>query len=146
MIKYIWQILSKQNKTKQDIKLYKKNDPNLKKKKKKKPWKRLGKQCTKMFMMVSPGYINCGGFLFLFFLCLLLWLKKMTTFFLGILIGLLLSMNWNKSHVHNSFYRSKEITLLGPNLIIYFCLWIILNNSWFSKSNPSSRGRGYFYF
>ena len=36
MIKYIWQILSKQNKTKQDIKLYKKNDPNLKKKKKKK--------------------------------------------------------------------------------------------------------------
>ena len=31
MVKYIWQILSKQNKTKQDLKLYKKNDSDLKK-------------------------------------------------------------------------------------------------------------------
>lgn len=94
-----------------------KNDPDLQKMR-----KRLGRKYTKILMMVALGYINCGRYFFL--LCLLLCFKKPTTlFFLCILMGLFFSMNWNKSHVHNPYYRSKEIILLGDlfnNLIIYF--------------------------
>lgn len=49
MVKYIWQILSKQNKTKQDIKLYIKNNPNFKK------CEKDHKKYTDMLMVVARG-------------------------------------------------------------------------------------------
>ena len=76
------------------------------------------------YFFIAITSLSDEGIFWIILAVVLLCFKKTTTFFfLGILMGLFFSMNWNKSHVHNPYYRSKEIILLGDlfnNLIIYF--------------------------
>lgn len=67
MVKYIWQILSKHNKVKQDMKLFMKKNPNLKKCEK--DWEKI---YAKNLMVVALGRLIMEDFCFLPYLLLCL--------------------------------------------------------------------------